>query len=198
MNNERKRLKHQARLKRREKRAKISANIPKEVKVIDMQLVYYPYRQWQDAFQKYWREGDDTVFKIINSPWALFVEDYLISGDEILKNIDDHVVSKWGFEAFEIAKKNIDNIHPKKMDKKSHARRSANRLINLTKSIKEYGYCGGAYNSNDNLINVIKNYIAPNGNKGFKLLYGNRRAAVCSGLGMKKIKVRCWDYYKTS
>ena len=97
MNNERKRLKHQARLKRREKRAKISANIPKEVKVIDMQLVYYPYRQWQDAFQKYWREGDDTVFKIINSPWALFVEDYLISGDEILKNIDDHVVSKWGF-----------------------------------------------------------------------------------------------------
>jgi len=187
--------KRRARRKNRKKRTEMKGKIPKEVIIVDIQSLYYPYKSWMDDFKKYWRNGEDTVFKICNSPWAMFVEDYVEQGDKILNNLNDHVISKWGWEAYSACGKNIDNIDVKRMGKDVQALRSAQRLIKIRNSIKEHGYCGGKYNAERRMINVVRGYTDPNGVVGYKLLWGNRRSAVCAGLGMKKIKVRCWEHY---
>jgi len=180
---------------RRRERRERHANVPKEIKIIDIESLYYPYKPWMDDFKKYWREGDDTVFKISNSPWTLFVEDYLLSGEKILDDFNDHVKTKWILESYYMYKKNISNINSRRLEKGNQSIYSAKRLIKLIEDIKLHGYCEGEYDNDDNLINVLRGYIAPNGDKGYKLLWGNRRSAVCAGLGMRKIKVRCWEYY---
>ncbi|MHA1469760.1 MAG: hypothetical protein ACTSSP_04280 [Candidatus Asgardarchaeia archaeon] len=187
--------KHLARIGRRKKRAKIFSEIPKKIKVIDIESLYYPYREWQDPFLKYWREDGDNVLRIGNSPWATFVRDYLRMGLGVLENLDNHVLTKWAIETFIIAKKNIDNIHTRRLKKGNQALKSASRLIELTESIKKHGYCQGEYNNDGNLINVVRGYVSPDGSKGYKLLWGNRRAAVCAGIVLKKIRVKCWDSY---
>jgi len=191
----RKKEKSRIRFLNRKERKKHQSLIPKSVKILDTESLYYPYKPWMDDFKKYWRTGENTSFQICDSPWAIFVEDYIQIGDKILNNLKDHDVFRWGWEAYEKHKINIDNIKSKKMGKSKYSSKSANRMIRITNSIKKYGYCEGEYKSDEYLINVVKNYKAPNGEIGYKLLWGNRRSAVCCGIGMKEVKVRCWEHY---
>lgn len=185
-----------AREKRRIARKKYHQSINKEIKEIDIRLIYFSYQEWWTPYLKYWRKNNGSVSRYINCPWALFIEDYVKLKDKIWNNLDDHICIKWERDMFLTADKSAKKIVNRSKSKKGFsAIRIAKRLINLADSINRYGYCEGKF-TDDDLVNVVSGYVSPHdGSKGYKLLKGNHRMAVCAGLGMKKIKVKCWEHY---
>ena len=186
-----------SRKKRRIARAIYHQSINKEIKEVDVESIYFACQEWWLPYLKYWRQNNGSVTRYINCPWTLFVEDYVRLRDEIWDNFEDHVCIKWERDMFLTAdKRTHKKIDGLRSEKRFSAKGVAKRLIILVDSINKYGYCGGEYNNEGSLINVVDGYVSPyDGSKGYKLLKGNHRIAVCAGLGIKKIKVKCWEYY---
>jgi hypothetical protein len=180
-------------IKRRKRRRELQGKIPKEIISVNIESLFYNYKEWHKPYVKYWRGNNGHLLRFVNSPMTLFVEDYVNYGEDIMNKLDEHIFIKWERDMFFTSNRKGHVEGRKRINEKKRSR-STKRLIKLIKSIKEHGYCSGEFDSEDCLINVASNYASPYGGKGYKVLRGNHRTAVCAGLGIKKIKVRCWHY----
>jgi len=90
-----KRARRLIRKERRIERRKKHREIPKEIKNIDIELIYFAHKPWHDPYIKYWRPNNGSLLRFVNCPWTLFVEDYIRLGDKILDDLNNHVFIKW-------------------------------------------------------------------------------------------------------
>jgi len=150
---------------------------------IPTNILFFPYKEdLIDLYQKYWRKKGNYLW-MGNHPLALFVEDYLKYGKEVLKDLDNHIFVKYEYDRYSEAPTVKNDTHKHKATK---------RIMNMVDSIKKYGYCETKYDKSRHLIRVFNakddRYIP--GKDVYVLKSRKHRASVCCAMGIKKIKVK--------
>ena len=150
---------------------------------IPIKLLFFPYKEdLVELYEKYWRK-DGNYLWMGNHPLALFAEDYIRHGNNVLKDVEDHIFVKYEYDRYASAK-TVKND--------THKHNATKRIIYMVDSVKKYGYCQNKYDKSKHLIRVRKviddRYIP--GKEVYVLKSKKHRATSCCALGIKKIRVK--------
>ena len=154
-----------------------------KIETIPIELLYYHYKpDMEYYYDKYWGKYGNYLL-MHNHPLAIFAEDYVKYGEEILKDLDNHIFIKYEYDRYSSAPTVQNNTHKLNASK---------RIMDMVDSVKKYGYCSGKYDKSRHLIRVnkIKDPRYLSDKYVYVLKSRKHRASACCALGIENIKVK--------
>lgn len=154
----------------------------KTIITIPIDFLFCRYKpESQHYYDHYWRK-DGNYLWIGNHPLAVFAEDYVKYGYDVLNNLDDHVFIRYEYDRY----KNYPTV---KND--THKFNASKRIMVMVDSVRKHGYCSGKYNKKKHLIRSYKvsglSYYPEN---SYVLKSRKHRACACCALNIEEVKIK--------